>query len=127
MNARNIILGAEDSGIVFYVRLHLHNIDCVTSNLDIGQLPDALSLGQLRAKPLSPCPDSGSEFPYADYSSAKSFGLNAAIDKRNQYEWRGVPEYWILDPTLEQVTVLTLTEQGYGVQTPLRLGHLASW
>jgi len=35
------------------------------------------------------------------------------IDKRNQYEWRGIPEYWILDPNQGQVTVLTLTEQGY--------------
>ncbi|MDB9526628.1 Uma2 family endonuclease [Oscillatoria sp. CS-180] len=35
------------------------------------------------------------------------------VDKRNQYEWRGVPEYWILDPVVEQVTVLVLTEDGY--------------
>ncbi|MEO0457872.1 MAG: Uma2 family endonuclease, partial [Cyanobacteria bacterium P01_A01_bin.114] len=35
------------------------------------------------------------------------------IDKRNQYEWRGIPEYWIVDPVLGQVTVLFLTEQGY--------------
>jgi Uma2 family endonuclease len=34
------------------------------------------------------------------------------IDKRNQYEWRGIPEYWIIDPTLGQVTVLNLTDQG---------------
>ncbi|MEO0491710.1 MAG: Uma2 family endonuclease [Cyanobacteria bacterium J06659_2] len=36
------------------------------------------------------------------------------IDERNQYEWRGMPEYWIVDPVLEQVTVLVLTDQGYG-------------
>ena len=35
------------------------------------------------------------------------------IDKRNQYEWRGVPEYWIVDPHLQQVTVLTLTDEQY--------------
>ena len=35
------------------------------------------------------------------------------IDKRNQYEWRRIPEYWILDPVLEQVTVLFLTKNGY--------------
>ncbi|NJL49163.1 MAG: Uma2 family endonuclease [Leptolyngbyaceae cyanobacterium SM2_5_2] len=35
------------------------------------------------------------------------------LDKRNQYEWRGIPEYWILDPVLGQVTVLALTQQGY--------------
>lgn len=35
------------------------------------------------------------------------------IDKRNQYEWRGIPEYWIVDPVLRQVTVLSLTDNGY--------------
>ena len=36
------------------------------------------------------------------------------IDKRNQYEWRGIPEYWIVDPIKQQVTVLALTADGYG-------------
>jgi Uma2 family endonuclease len=49
------------------------------------------------------------------------------VEKRNQYEWRGIPEYWIVDPVLAQVTVLSLTENGYettifagddGVQSP---------
>jgi Uma2 family endonuclease len=35
------------------------------------------------------------------------------FEKRNQYEWRGVPEYWIVDPVLNQVTVLSLTAAGY--------------
>ena len=35
------------------------------------------------------------------------------IDKRNQYEWLGIPEYWIVDPILKQVTVLVLAEEGY--------------
>ena len=34
-------------------------------------------------------------------------------EKRNQYEWRGIPEYWIVDPEQEQVVVLSLTENGY--------------
>jgi Uma2 family endonuclease len=34
-------------------------------------------------------------------------------EKRNQYEWRGIPEYWIVDPEQEQVVVLFLTENGY--------------
>jgi Uma2 family endonuclease len=34
-------------------------------------------------------------------------------EKRNQYEWRGIPEYWIVDPEQGQVTVLVLTENGY--------------
>jgi Uma2 family endonuclease len=36
------------------------------------------------------------------------------FEKRNQYEWRGIPEYWILEhPGLAQVTVLSLTATGY--------------
>jgi Uma2 family endonuclease len=35
------------------------------------------------------------------------------LEKRNQYEWRGIPEYWIVDPEEKQVTVLALTENGY--------------
>jgi Uma2 family endonuclease len=35
------------------------------------------------------------------------------FEKRNQYEWRGIPEYWIVDPVLSQVTVLSLMEAGY--------------
>lgn len=35
------------------------------------------------------------------------------FEKRNQYEWRGIPEYWLVDPVLAQVTVLSLTEAGY--------------
>ncbi|HIK43964.1 MAG TPA: Uma2 family endonuclease [Leptolyngbyaceae cyanobacterium M65_K2018_010] len=34
-------------------------------------------------------------------------------EKRNQYEWRGIPEYWIVDPERDQVVVLALTDQGY--------------
>jgi Uma2 family endonuclease len=35
------------------------------------------------------------------------------VEKRNQYEWRGIPEYWIVDPSLSQVTVLSLTAAEY--------------
>lgn len=34
-------------------------------------------------------------------------------EKRNQYEWRGIPGFWILDPVVGQVTMLSLTAQGY--------------
>lgn len=35
------------------------------------------------------------------------------VEKRNQYEWRDIPEYWIVDPAQSQVTVLSLTDDGY--------------
>ena len=34
-------------------------------------------------------------------------------EKRNQYEWRGIPEYWIVDPEQGPVVVLFLTDNGY--------------
>ncbi len=33
--------------------------------------------------------------------------------KRSQYQARGIPEYWIVDPTLQQVTVLSLVKGLY--------------
>jgi Uma2 family endonuclease len=34
-------------------------------------------------------------------------------EKRAQYEAREIPEYWLLDPELETVTILTLTDEAY--------------
>lgn len=36
------------------------------------------------------------------------------VEKRNQYEWRGIPEYWIIEhPVLAQVTVYSTSAAGY--------------
>lgn len=35
------------------------------------------------------------------------------FDKRNQYEWRGIPEYWIIDPQEGCVTMLAMAEGRY--------------
>lgn len=35
------------------------------------------------------------------------------VEKRNQYEWRGIPEYWIADPQQQRVTVLALVGKAY--------------
>ncbi|MBE9157414.1 Uma2 family endonuclease [Nodosilinea sp. LEGE 06152] len=35
------------------------------------------------------------------------------LDKRNQYEWRGIAEYWIVDPQERRVTVLAMVEGTY--------------
>lgn len=35
------------------------------------------------------------------------------LDKRNQYEWRGISEYWIVDPQQNCVTVLSMVEGAY--------------
>ncbi|MGF1524663.1 MAG: Uma2 family endonuclease [Leptolyngbyaceae cyanobacterium] len=38
------------------------------------------------------------------------------LDKRKQYERRGIPEYWIVDATAQKVTVLTLKGKSYAEQ-----------
>lgn len=35
------------------------------------------------------------------------------VAKRNQYEERGIPEYWLIDPETESITVLALSNQAY--------------
>jgi Uma2 family endonuclease len=35
------------------------------------------------------------------------------FDKRNQYEWRSIPEYWIVDPQEDCVTVLAMVDGLY--------------
>ena len=35
------------------------------------------------------------------------------IAKRSQYQDRGIPEYWVVDPQLETVLLLTLKSDGY--------------
>ncbi len=39
--------------------------------------------------------------------------LRDYVWKRQQYEELGIPEYWIIDPHREKVTVLTLVEERY--------------
>jgi len=38
------------------------------------------------------------------------------VDKRKQYEHRRIPEYWIVDPTAQKVTVLQLKGDNYTEQ-----------
>ena len=35
------------------------------------------------------------------------------LDKRNQYEWRGIPEYWLVDPQDRCITVLSMVDGSY--------------
>lgn len=37
------------------------------------------------------------------------------VTKRREYAWAGIPEYWIVDPRDEKITVLTLAGDSYEV------------
>ncbi len=46
--------------------------------------------------------------------------------KREEYARAGISEYWIVDPTLEQITVLTLNGQTYIVHGEFKRGERAT-
>jgi Uma2 family endonuclease len=48
------------------------------------------------------------------------------MTKREEYARAGIPEYWIVDPALEQITVLTLDGQTYAVHGEFKRGELAT-
>ena len=46
--------------------------------------------------------------------------------KREEYAQAGIPEYWIVDPELGQITVLTLEDQIYVVHGEFKRGDQAT-
>ena len=46
--------------------------------------------------------------------------------KRQQYQWWQIPEYWIIDPHLEQITVLVLVDGQYQAAVYTRQAQLTS-
>jgi Uma2 family endonuclease len=40
------------------------------------------------------------------------------VEKKSLYERNGVPEYWIVDPKLERLTIFRLTDSGYAQVEP---------
>ena len=55
------------------------------------------------------------------------FAVNAEVTsttKREEYAQAGIPEYWIVDPELDQITVLTL--DGQSVHGEFKRGERAT-
>ncbi len=48
------------------------------------------------------------------------------VTKRREYAQAGIPEYWIVDPREEQITVLTLDGQRYAVHGQFGMGETAT-
>jgi Uma2 family endonuclease len=48
------------------------------------------------------------------------------VTKRREYAQAGIPEYWIVDPQEEQLTVLRLSRKRYVVHGEFRPGDVAS-
>lgn len=48
------------------------------------------------------------------------------VEKRADYATAGVPEYWIVDPEMQTITVLTLEGQQYGTHGQFKPGETAT-
>lgn len=48
------------------------------------------------------------------------------VHKRREYAQAGIPEYWIVDPREEQITVLTLDGERYAVHGQFGMGETAT-
>ena len=46
--------------------------------------------------------------------------------KRQEYAWAGIPEYWIVDPRDQQITVLTLAGERYAEHGVYKAGQRAA-
>lgn len=46
--------------------------------------------------------------------------------KRHEYAWAGIPEYWIVDPRDQQITVLTLAGERYAEHGIFKSGQRAA-
>ena len=52
--------------------------------------------------------------------------LRDLVTKRDEYARAGIPEYWIVDPELEQISVLTLDGMSYAVHGEFKRGEQAT-
>jgi Uma2 family endonuclease len=52
--------------------------------------------------------------------------LRDLVTNREEYATAGIPEYWIVDPELEQITVLTLDGPSYAVHGQFARGEQAT-
>jgi len=59
-------------------------------------------------------------------SGAVSDRYRDLIEKREEYARAGIPEYWIVDPEMKRVTVLTLAGDSYAVHGEFGQGEEAA-
>ncbi|MEO1592783.1 MAG: Uma2 family endonuclease [Cyanobacteria bacterium J06632_22] len=81
--------------------------------LDEGHIEEMAAINQMAIR-LSMAPPLMVVEVVSPYSSQGDANYRRDYeDKRQQYEQCGIPEYWIVDPTARQVTVLTLVDGQY--------------
>ena len=71
-------------------------------------------------------PLNGADLVMEVVSDSKDGRERDLIEKRSDYAAAGIPEYWIVDPALDTMTVLKLIDGSYQIHGEFRPGHTAS-
>lgn len=86
--------------------------DVVLSDFDVVQ-PDLVFVATAQADIVTETNIRGIPTLVVEILSEGNRKLDETI-KRQRYEHYGIPEYWIIDPALDQVKVYRLTDGHYG-------------
>ena len=87
--------------------------------------PDVVFVTHSRISSLREPPD-GADLVMEVVSDSKPDRDRDFIDKRADYAAAGIPEYWIVDPALESITVLILKGSEYQVHGEFKMGAIAT-
>ena len=87
--------------------------------------PDVLYLSKQRI-PEADTPPQGADLVVEIVSEGPQCRQHDYETKRAEYAAAGIPEYWIVDPETETITVLTLVGESYKVHDEFRSGSTAT-
>lgn len=87
--------------------------------------PDVVYLGPARTLNVRDYPE-GADLVMEVVSSGEKSRQRDLVTKRQEYASAGIGEYWIVDPELLQITVLTLTAGTYRVHGEFAVGQDAT-
>lgn len=93
--------------------------DVVLSDFDVVQ-PDLIFVAHAQRSIITDANIRGVPALLVEILSEGNRKLDETI-KRQRYEHYGIPEYWIIDPALDQVKIYRLTEGRYGQASVLSL------
>ena len=93
--------------------------DVVLSDFDVVQ-PDLIFIATAQAEIVTETNIHGTPTLVVEILSEGNRKLDETI-KRQRYEHYGIPEYWIIDPALDQVKIYRLADGRYGQASVLSL------
>jgi len=88
--------------------------------------PDVLFMRVQHASRLSEQFSEGADLVMEVVSDGDENRLRDLVTKRDEYARAGIPEYWIVDPELGQISVLTLDGTAYAVHGEFSRGQQAT-